>query len=219
MTTSALRRPLHLEGSVVAPSKAVLSLSMVLGIVAAVAAAIALLASGRPKHRELVTARGQTVEVYGTWFHRHDSSLIEVGNRGTDAVTLFLEVPVLLAALIEYWRRLLRSNVVLVGVLGWLLYCYASMSLYTACNGLFEVYVVPSGLALFAAPPALRSIDPARFAAVIPRRQSRRLTIGCLCCIAAALTAARLPALVAAAATGHLPARLSSKRTLVTGGR
>jgi hypothetical protein len=164
----------------------------------------------------VVTSRGQSVEVYGTGLYRHDSWLIGVGNRGTDAVTLLLELPTLLAALAAYRRRSLRGTLVLVAVLGWLLYYYASMALYTAFNPVFGLYVIAFGLALFAAPLALRSIDPVRFADVFPTRPSRGLLIGYLGCLTVALTAAWVPALITAVVTGELPARLDVYSTEVT---
>jgi hypothetical protein len=216
MSTTAPIRSRPLERSVVSVSKVVVVLTVVLAVVVTVAAAVGLFASGGPGPHEVLTARGQRVEVYGTGLYRHDSWLIGVGNRGTDAVTLFLEVPALLAALAAYRRRSVGGAVVLVGVLGWLLYYYASMSLYTAYNSLFGVYVVAFSLALWAVPLALRSIDPVRFAAVFPTRPPRRVLIAYLGCLAVALTAAWLPTVVAAAVTGDLPARLDVYSTEVT---
>jgi hypothetical protein len=216
MSTAAPTRSLQAEGRIVSVSKVVVRLTVLLAIVVAIAAAIGVFASGGPGPHEVVTARGQSVEVYGTGLYRHDSWLIGVGNRGTDAVTLFIEVPTFLAALAAYRRRSLRGTLVLVGVLGWLLYYYASMALYVAYNPLFGLYVIAFGLALFATPLTLRSIDPVRFAAVFPSRPSRRLLIGYLGCLAVALTAAWLPALVTAAVTGELPARLDVYSTEVT---
>jgi hypothetical protein len=201
---------------VVVVSRVVVRLTVVLAVLVAVAAAVGLFASGGPGPHEVVNARGQSVEVYGTGLYRHDSWLIGVGNRGTDAVTLFLEVPVLLAALAAYRRRSVRGTVVLVGVLGWLLYYYGSMSLYTAYNRLFGLYVVAFGLALFAAPLALRSIDQVRFAAAFPTRPSRRLLLTYLGVLAVALAAAWLPPLVSAAVTGDPPTRLDVYSTEVT---
>ena len=209
-------RPVARDNRLVAPSKVVARLTVLIAVVAAVAAAVGLFASGGPGPHEVATARGQTVAVYGTGLYRADSWLVGVGNRGTDAVTLFLEIPVLLVALAAYRRRSLRGTVVLVGVLGWLLYYYASMSLYTAYNRVFGLYVVAFGLALFAAPLALGSIDPVRFGAVFPSRPSRRLLVGYLGCLVAALTVAWLPALIATAVTGELPVRLDVYSTEVT---
>ncbi|MFL6134885.1 MAG: hypothetical protein ACJ72A_18915 [Nocardioidaceae bacterium] len=189
---------------------------MALAVVVAAAAAVGLFSSGGPGPHEVVTPGGQSVDVYGVGLYRHDSWLVGVGNRGTDAVTLFIEVPALLAAVAAYRRRSLRGAVVLVGVLGWLLYYYASMSLYTSYNRLFGVYVVAFGLAVFAAPLALRSIDSDRFAAGFPTRPSRRLLVGYLGCLAAVLTLAWAPPLVAATASGELPPRLGVYSTEVT---
>jgi hypothetical protein len=216
MRTQTVRRLSTESGPVVCPSRLVVKLVVVLAAVAAVAAAVGLFTSGGPGPHEVVTARGQVVDVYGTGLYQHDSWLIGVGNRGTDAVTLFLEVPNLLVALAAYRRRSLRGTVVLVGVLGWLLYYYASMSLYTAYNRAFALYVVAFGLALFAAPLALRSIDAAAFAAMFPGRPSRRVLVGYLGCLAAVLTLAWVPALVSAAVTGDVPTRLDVYSTQVT---
>jgi hypothetical protein len=216
MSAAAPTRPLPPESSVVSASKLVVRLTLVLAVVVAIAATVGLFASAGPGPHEVVTNRGQPVDVYGTGLYRHDSWLIGVGNRGTDAVTLFLEVPALLAALTAYRRQSLRGAVVLVGVLGWLLYYYASMSLYTVYNRLFGLYAVAFGLAVFAVPLAMRSIDPVRFAAAFPTRPSRRLLLGYLCFLAAALTAAWLPALASAAVTGDLPTRLDVYSTEVT---
>jgi hypothetical protein len=216
MITPTARRPSAEPGPVVSSSRLVADLVVVLAVVAAVAAAVGLFASGGPGPHEVVTTRGQVVDVYGTGLYRHDSWLIGVGNRGTDAVTLFLELPALLVALAAYRRQSLRGTVVLVGVLGWLLYYYASMSLYTAYNGAFGLYVVAFGLALFAAPLALRSIDAAAFAAMFPARPSRRVLVGYLGSLAAVLTLAWVPALVSAAVTGDLPTRLDVYSTQVT---
>jgi hypothetical protein len=216
MITPTARRPSAEPGPVVSSSRLVADLVVVLAVVAAVAAAVGLFASGGPGPHEVVTTRGQVVDVYGTGLYRHDSWLIGVGNRGTDAVTLFLELPALLVALAAYRRQSLRGTVVLVGVLGWLLYYYASMSLYTVYNGAFGLYVVAFGLALFAAPLALRSIDAAAFAAMFPARPSRRVLVGYLGCLAAVLTLAWVPALVSAAVTGDLPTRLDVYSTQVT---
>lgn len=216
MSTTAQQPTVASDTPLVAPSSVVVRLTVLLAIVVAVVAAVGLFASGGPGPHEVATARGQTVAVYGTGLYRADSWLIGVGNRGTDAVTLFLEIPVLLVTLAAYRRESVGGTVVLVGVLGWLLYYYASMSLYTAYNRLFGLYVLAFGMALFAGPLALRSIDAARFAAAFPSRPTRGLLVGYLACLAAALTVAWLPALIAAAVTGGLPARLDVYGTEVT---
>jgi hypothetical protein len=182
----------------------------------AVAAAVGLFSSGGPGPHEVLTTRGQVAQVYGTGLYRHDSWLVGVGNRGSDAVTLLLEVPTLLAAVVAYRRRSLRGTVVLLGVLGWLLYYYASMSLYTAYNRFFGLYVIALALALVAGPLIVAGVDRARFAEVFPERPSRRLLLGYLGCLAGVLTLAWAPPMIAAAITGEAPARLDVYSTEVT---
>ena len=89
------------------------------------------------------------------------------------------------------------------------------MSLYTAYNPLFGLYVLALALAVWAAPLALRSIDPAGFAAVFPSRPSRRLLLGYLACLAALLVLAWVPSLLAAALSGGPPSRLGLYSTEV----
>ena len=211
-----VRRPLTADASIVTPSRIVVWLTVLLAVVAAIAAGVGLLSAGGPGPHEVVSARGQAVGVYGTGLYRHDSWLVGVGNRGTDAVTLYLELPALVIALVAYRHRSVRGAVALVGVLGWLLYYYASMSLYTAYNPLFGLYVLALALAVWAAPLALRSIDPAGFAAVFPSRPSRRLLLGYLACLAALLVLAWVPSLLAAALSGGPPSRLGLYSTEVT---
>jgi hypothetical protein len=216
MTAVDSRRRVEGPVGIVRPSRLVVRLSVVLAVVVSVAAAAGLFLTGGPGPHAVLTSRGQTVDVYGTGLYLHDSWLVGVGNRGTDAVTLFMEVPALLVALVMYRRGSLRGAVVLVGVLGWLLYYYASMSLYTAYNRLFGLYVAAFALALFAGPLALRSIDPRGFADAFPLRPSRRLLVSYLGSLAAVLSFAWAPTLVIAAVSGRLPTRLDVYSTEVT---
>ena len=73
-------------------------LTVLLAVVAATAAAVG---RGSPEElgaHEVVSARGQAVDVYGTGSGRHDPpGWPGVGKPGTDVVTLFLELPALIA--------------------------------------------------------------------------------------------------------------------------
>jgi hypothetical protein len=200
----------------VTPRRVVLALGSIVAVLAAVAAAVGLFASGGPGTAAAMSVRGQATDLYGVGLYRLDSVLLGVGNRGTDAVTLFLEVPALVLALWLYRRRSVRGTVALIGVLGWMLYYYASMSLSTAFNRLFPVYVAVFAAALFAVPLAFASVDAARFAREFPARPSRKLLVGYLGALAAALTLAWAPAMIDALLTGAVPARLGLSSTEVT---
>jgi hypothetical protein len=157
----------------VTPRRLVVVLGWIIALLAAVAAGVGLFAHGGPGSVPVPSLRGQPTDLYGVGLYRFDSVLIGVGNRGTDAVTLFLEVPALVIALGLYRRRSLRGTIVLIGVLGWMLYYYASMALNAAFNALFPVYVALFAASLFAVPLALGSVDRERFALQFPARASR----------------------------------------------
>jgi hypothetical protein len=200
----------------VTPKRTVLVLGWVVVLLAGVAAAVGLFSSGGPGASAVTSLRGQATDLYGTGLYRFDSVLIGVGNRGTDAVTLFLEVPALAVALAAYRRGSLRAAIAVVGILGWMLYYYASMSLYTAYNALFPVYVVVFAASLFALQMAFVSVDRERFAGSFPSRPSRTALMIYLGALAVALTLAWAPAMLAGALSGTLPARLGGYSTEVT---
>ena len=202
--------------AVVTPRRLVLVLGCVVALLAAIAAAVGLFAGGGPGAADVTSVRGQPTDLYGVGLYRFDSVLVGAGNRGTDAVTLFFEFPALIAALWFYRRRSLRATIALVGILGWTLYYYASMSLYTAFNRLFPVYLVLFAASLFALPLAIGSIDRERFARDFPSRPSRGALVGYLGGLAAVLTLAWAPPMIAAALTGELPSRLGTYTTEVT---
>jgi hypothetical protein len=216
MTTITSPRITASGADTVTPRRAVLVLGWIVAVLAAVAAAVGLFAGGGPGPAAVTSVRGQLTDLYGVGLYRFDSVLLGVGNRGTDAVTLFLEVPALIIALGRYRRRSLRGAIALMGILGWMLYYYASMSLYTAFNRLFPVYLVVFAASLFALPLAFASVDHVRFARAFPTRPSRTILVGYLGALAAALTLAWAPAMIASMLTGDVPARLDAYSTEVT---
>jgi hypothetical protein len=100
-------------------SLAVLGLGALIAVLPTVASGIGLSAQGGPGPHEVMSARGQLTQLYGIGLYQQDSLLVGVGNRGTDAVTPFLEVPVLAITLLLHRRRSLRATLMLIGVLAW----------------------------------------------------------------------------------------------------
>src|SRR4051812_14360387 len=84
-------RSAAMQTTAVVPTRAVVCLSLALAVVVAAVAAVGLFATGGPGPHEVLTNRGQSAQLYGTGLYRYDSWLVGVGNRGSDAVTLFLE--------------------------------------------------------------------------------------------------------------------------------
>jgi hypothetical protein len=108
--------------------------------------------SSRPAGRtSFLTARGGTVLLQGRGLYRHDSVFVAAGFRGQDGVTLTLGIPLLLVTSLGFSRRpTLRRGFVLLGVLSYFLYVYASMALGAAYNELFLVYVAVFSASFFA---------------------------------------------------------------------
>src|SRR5215212_4119572 len=216
MTTTTAVPTRTIETTTVTPRPTVIVLGWIVVVLAAIAAAVGLFSAGGPGATGATSLRGQATDLYGRGLYRFDSVLVGAGNRGTDAVTLFLEVPALAVALAAYRRGSLRAAIALLGVLGWMLYYYASMSLYAAHNRLFPVYVALFAASLFALPMAFASVDAERFASSFPSRPSRTALTIYLGALAAALTLAWAPAMLASALSGNLPARLGPYSTEVT---
>jgi hypothetical protein len=214
--TTVARTDTGPSATIVTPGRTVLVLGWGVALLAAIASAVGLLSGGGPGPTDVTSLRGQPTDLYGVGLYRFDSVLLGVGNRGTDAVMLLLEVPALAVALVAYRRRSLRAAIALTGILGLTLYYYASMSLYTAFNPLFPVYLTNLAASLVALPLAFRSVDRNAFAAVFPRRPSRRALVAYLGALAAVLTLAWAPTMLSSALTGDLPARLGAYGTEVT---
>ena len=140
----------------------VVTLVVMIGLLASIAAVIGLLA--QPDAVPVVTARGGTAELFGGGVYRYDTLFSGAGNRGTDAVTVLIAIPLLVASLFGYRRGSLRWGSMLTGALAWFLYSYATMAVGAAFNQLFLVYVALFSASLWAFMIAIRDIDITRLA-------------------------------------------------------
>lgn len=150
-------------------------LSMLIALLALVAAGIGLLYQDGGRPFTFVSLRGQAVEIYGQGLYHYDTLFQGAGNKGTDIITIFLGIPLLVVSLLLYRRGSLRGGLLLMGALTWFLYTYASYALGpVAYNNLFLVYVALFSTSLFALGLVFRSFNaPAlsdHFAAGMPRR-------------------------------------------------
>jgi hypothetical protein len=106
--------------------------------------------------------------------YRYDTSLVAVGFRVADAVTLVLGIPLLVLSTLLYRRGSLRGGLLLTGVLAYFLYTYGSMAFGAAYNNLFLVYVALFSASLYGLVFALTSFDlnvlPAHYSEELPRR-------------------------------------------------
>jgi hypothetical protein len=155
-------------------SKVVARLSWLLAALAVPAAALGLFWSGSGGPVPFTTARGQLVELYGRGLYHYDTLFGAGGARGTDAVVLFVGVPLLVASTLAYRRAGLRAALLHSGVLLFFLYVYASAALGTvAYNPAFPLYVALFGVSLFAFVSTVAGVDRTalgRTLAAAPRR-------------------------------------------------
>lgn len=140
-------------------SKTVIFLSCVVALLGAIYAGVGLFWQDGENPFTFTTIRGSTVEIYGQGLYRNDSAFKAPILRGTDAVTLFLCVPVLLIAILLYRRGSLRGGLLLAGLLAYFLYNSASLAFGAAYNNLLLVYIITVSASLFAFIIAFTSVD------------------------------------------------------------
>jgi hypothetical protein len=162
------------------------------------------------------TVHGETVQMFGQGLYRNNTLFTGAGFKGQDVVTLVLGIPLLALSILLSRRNALGGSLLLMGVLGYFLYVYASMALGAAYNDLFLIYIALFSASLHAFVLAFTSLDrqalTARFATGAPRRS-----------LAAFMFAASLVTLVVwlsplveALGQGQPPKLLDSYTTVVT---
>jgi hypothetical protein len=199
------------------PSPAVVRLSWLVALLAAVVSLAGLLWNGGEDGPVAATTiRGESVQLYGRGLYRYESLPNGAGFKGVDLYILAVCVPLLLIATYLYRRGSLRGGLLLAGTLAYLLYNASHQVFNYAYNHLFLVYLALFSASLFATVLAFISFGaealPARFSAELPRR----MVAGFLFAVGLSLTIVWvgldiLPALL----QGRAP-RLSGYTTLVT---
>ena len=195
--------------------KTVLKLSVLIALLAAVAAGSGLLWQGSGDSYPFTTLRGETVMIRGHGLYRYDTMASSSQEIGQDIVTLLVGIPLLVYAMLRTRKDAMRGKLLLTGGLAYFLYTYASMSFLTAFNAFFLVYVALFSLSLFAFILALMALDPAEVAAHIGKRFPRRAITTYFLVVAGFLALAWLGLVVSPMLTGEAPAGLESTTTMV----
>jgi len=91
-----------------------------------------------------------------------DNDFVRTTWLGNDAVTLFLAVPLLVAALFFAQRGGLKARLIWLGALDYMLYNYAFYLFGAAFNAFFLIYAALLGLSIFALIFGLASLDVSR---------------------------------------------------------
>lgn len=163
-----------------------------------------------PPSLEVVTVRGEVVTLFGEGVYRFNPVFEALAYRAQDAVMVLALAVALWAALL---MRGARAIALLLAVLGYVFYGYASLALGAAFDWLFPAYVALMGLSLFALWRAGR-----KGAVVLSRAVGvPRLGLGLFLLLAGLGTFAiwGVP-LLSALSLGGVPATLSNNTTLIT---
>ena len=108
---------------------------------------------------------------HGLYYYDTVSSAAQM--QGNDLITLVVGLPLLVISTWLAFRGSLRGRLLLTGTLGFFLYTYMSMSMLTAYNVLFLVYVALLALSLYAFILSMLSFDledlPRHFSKKLPR--------------------------------------------------
>jgi hypothetical protein len=134
-----------------------------------------------------------------------DNDFVKLTWLGNDAVTLFLAVPILVAALISSQRGSLKAQLVWMGVLDYMLYNYAFYLFGTAFNVFFLIYVALLGLSIFALIFGLTNLDVNGIRQQVSERMPVKWIGGYFLFVAFGLSAVYLSQSIGFIFTGQVP--------------
>lgn len=121
----------------------------------------------------ITSFRGEEVMINGHGLYYYDTVSSAAQMQGNDFIALVLGLPVLVISTWMAFSGSLRGRLLLTGTMGFFLYTYLSMSMLTAYNMLFLVYVVLFTLSLYAFILCMLSFDledlPRHFSDKLPR--------------------------------------------------
>jgi len=92
---------------------------------------------------------GESVRMFGQGLYAYDTYFQATLNKGTDLVTLFVAVPLLILAVVLCQKQSVKHRFFLTGVLSYFLYYSASIAFGIAYNTLFLAYLLLFSASLF----------------------------------------------------------------------
>lgn len=164
------------------------------------------------------TVYGDAVEIYGQGVYRHDSSFVAALFKGTDVVTLFVGIPLLLTGYWLYRRGSLRGSIFLIGMLLYFLYLGVTYTFSAIFNSLFLVYTALFSATLFATILALMTFDTQDLASKVTADMPRRGIAIFMFVAGLGTLMLWLSELIGPLMTGLAPANLGPYTTMFTHG-
>ena len=151
----------------------------VIGILALFAVLMGLFYETPGQPYPVTSFRGEQVMINGHGLYYYDTVSTVAQMQGNDIITLLVGLPLLVISTWMAIRGSLRGRLLLTGTLGFFLYTYMSMSMLTAYNRLFLVYVALFTMSLYAFILSMLSFDLAD----LPRHFSEKLPRGWIACV------------------------------------
>jgi hypothetical protein len=189
-----------------------------IAVLAMITAGGGLFSQGGDGPFSFTTVYGDTVEIYGQGIYRHDSSFVAAIFKGTDVITLFVSLPLLLASYLSYRRGSLRGSIFLIGILLYFLYVGVTYTFSALFNSLFLVYTALFSATLFAVILALTTFDTQHLASKVTSNMPRRGIAIFMFVIGLGTFMLWLSELIGPLMTGQAPANLGPYTTMFTHG-
>jgi hypothetical protein len=189
-----------------------------IALIAVIISGIGLFSQGGDGPFPFTTVYGDTVEIYGQGIYRHDSSFVAALFRGTDAITLFVAIPLLLVSYLSYLRGSLRGSIFMIGMLLYFLYIGVTYTFSVIFNSLFLVYTALFSASLFATIIALATFDTQLLANKVTSALPRRGMAIFMFVAGLGTLLLWLSDLIGPLMTGQAPANLGPYTTMFTHG-
>lgn len=189
-----------------------------IAILAVVIAGVGLFSQGGDGAFSFSTVYGDTVEIYGQGIYRHDTSFVAALFKGTDAITLFVSLPLLLVGYVSYHRGSLRGSIFLIGMLLYFLYVGVTYTFSVIFNSLFLVYTALFSASLFATIIALTTFDAQYLASKVTSNMPYRGIAIFMFVAGLGTMMLWLSELIAPIMTGQAPVNLGHYTTMFTHG-
>lgn len=134
-------------------------LSMFIIVLTVVTTVVGLFCQDGGNFFYLESVYGENIKMFGNGLYSHESFFKAPINKGTDAVTLFLVVPLFLMTVLLNKRNSLKFRLLYLGLQSYLLYYSTSLAFGAAYNVLFIVYILLFSFCLYAFILGITSID------------------------------------------------------------
>ncbi|MBK9601632.1 MAG: hypothetical protein IPO36_07280 [Anaerolineales bacterium] len=164
------------------------------------------------------TVYGDTVEIYGQGIYRHDTSFVAALFKGTDVITLFVSLPLLLVGYLSYRRGSLRGSIFMIGMLLYFLYIGVTYTFSVIFNSLFLIYTALFSASLFATIIALTTFDTQYLASKVTSDMPHRGIAIFMFVAGLGTMMLWLSELIGPIMTGQAPANLGPYTTMFTHG-